>query len=65
MLYQRNGDRIVTIDSVTSLHPMYTHVPNNFASFSSCDCDMNEALLRRSTEFGGVMKFPAEARSRD
>ena len=53
----------MTIDSVTSLHPMYTHVPNNFAGFSSCD--VNEALLRRSTEFGGVRKFPAEARSRD
>jgi len=24
MLYPQNGDRIVTIDSVTSLHPMYT-----------------------------------------
>ena len=23
MLYPQNGDRIVTIDSVTSLHPMY------------------------------------------
>jgi len=25
MLYPQNGDRIVAIDSVTSLHPMYTH----------------------------------------
>jgi len=24
MLYQQNGDRILTIDFVTSLHPMYT-----------------------------------------
>ena len=24
VLYPQNGDRIVTIDSVTSLHPMYT-----------------------------------------
>jgi len=24
MLYPQNGDRIVAIDSVTSLHPMYT-----------------------------------------
>ena len=23
MLYPQNGDRIVTIDSVTSIHPMY------------------------------------------
>jgi len=26
VLNPQNGDRIVTIDSVTSLHPMYTHV---------------------------------------
>ena len=24
MFYPQNGDRIVTIDSVTSLHPMYS-----------------------------------------
>ena len=26
MLYPQNGDRIVTIDSVTSLHPVYTEL---------------------------------------
>ena len=26
MLYPQNGDRIVAIDSVTSLHPMYNDV---------------------------------------
>jgi len=26
MLYPQNGDRIVTVDSVTSLQPMYTYV---------------------------------------
>jgi len=25
-LYPQNGERIVTIDSVTSFHPMYRHV---------------------------------------
>jgi len=25
MLYPQNGDRMVTIDSVTSLYPMYTY----------------------------------------
>ena len=24
MLYPQNGDRVVTIDSVTSVHPIYT-----------------------------------------
>ena len=26
VLYPQNGDRIVTIDSVTSLHPVYTEL---------------------------------------
>ena len=30
MLYAHNGDRIVTIDSVTSLHPMYMLHQSNF-----------------------------------
>ena len=25
MLYPQNGDRIVAVDTVMSLHPMYTH----------------------------------------
>jgi len=28
-LYPQNGERIVTIDSVTSLHPMYYYVRRN------------------------------------
>ena len=27
MLYPQNGDRIMAIDSVTSLHPLYTNTP--------------------------------------
>ena len=27
VLYPQNGDRIVTIDSVTSLHPVYSACP--------------------------------------
>ena len=33
MLYPQNGDRIVTIDSVTSLYPMYINV---FAGLRLC-----------------------------
>jgi len=36
MLYPQNGDRIVTIDSVTSLQPMYNYslrFANHFAVF--------------------------------
>ena len=29
MLYPQNGDRIVAIDSVTQLHPVYTTVSNS------------------------------------
>jgi len=37
VLYPQNGDRIVTIDSVTSLHPIYyiyTNVQQTFCIFS-------------------------------
>jgi len=30
MLYEQNGDRIVTIDSATSIHPMYKRVVCNW-----------------------------------
>ena len=30
MLYAQNGDRIVTIDSATSIHPMYKRVVCNW-----------------------------------
>ena len=29
MFYPQNGDRVVTTDSVTSLHPMYKTLNNN------------------------------------
>jgi len=29
VLYPQNGDRIVTIDSVTSVHPMYSAISRN------------------------------------
>jgi len=37
-LYPQNDDRIVTIDSVTSLHPMYTQGDSEVISF---DIDAN------------------------
>jgi len=30
MLYPQNSDRIAAIDSVTSLHPIYTEKPNRY-----------------------------------
>ena len=35
VLYPQNGDRIVTIDSVTSLHPMYTVYYNTQGELTS------------------------------
>jgi len=32
VLYPQNGDRIVTIDSVTSLHPVYSQTAVHFSS---------------------------------
>ena len=32
VLYPQNGDRIVTIDSVTSLHPVYSRTAVHFSS---------------------------------
>ena len=32
VLYPQNGDRIVSIDSVASIHPMYWHVSKAVAS---------------------------------
>jgi len=31
MLYPQNGDRMVDIDSVTSLHPVYTPILQNMS----------------------------------
>ena len=36
VLYLQNGDRIVTIDSVTSLHPMYSGVVPFGAVLEAC-----------------------------
>jgi len=53
MLYPQNGDSVVTIDSVTSFHPMYTRVENWGSTIrcsqSSRDVDTREHWTRRET----------------
>ena len=50
MLYPQNGDRIVAIDSVTSLHPMYSfsesylYIPDVSKTFSKPLRILNETL---------------------
>ena len=45
MLYPQDGDRIVTIDSVTSLHPMYKKA--GCFTTGTCVYDLRERLLFR------------------
>ena len=54
MLYPQNGDRIVAIDSVTSLHPVYCWRKFNVVFFSSTDLEFlyeNDTDTRRERRF--------------
>ena len=48
MLYPQNGDRIVTIDSVTSLHPMSIGLRRGVSLVVSGVRRMNEVNARRA-----------------
>jgi len=52
MLYPQNGDRVVTIDSVTLLHPMYTSVRLCKTKLTT-RCDDRQTVAK-SPEFGTV-----------
>ena len=45
MLYPQNGDRIVTIDSVTSLQPMYCAGKDTFQLLASVQCALLIPML--------------------
>jgi len=50
MLYLQNGDRIVAIDTVTSLHPMYCCRRRTFRS--SCVCALHKRMNRSRCRLG-------------
>ena len=52
MLCPQNGDRIVTIDSVTSLHTMYTSIGFSTADghVQQTDTHVNKQTHRQTTE---------------
>jgi len=47
MLYPQNGDRVVTIDSVTLLYPMYTSVHLCLTKLTT-RCDDRQAVAKFS-----------------
>ena len=54
MLYPQNGDRIVTIDSVTSFHPMYSTYERCAATFPYLLQDHDKAM---SVEDGLMLAY--------
>jgi len=60
MLYPQNGDRIVAIDSVTSLHPMYRV---NGLEANCCLAVANWA--RYAATFVAARLLPTAEKSRD
>ena len=50
VLYPQNGDRIETIDSVTSLHPMYTLLANQPIS----DGEATDHCQKVTSQDGGL-----------